>query len=328
MVPIGPAHEHELHEHELRRRHRMIDATGFRAVYRSANIYDHLMLPHYFGGAEDADLVAGLMSQKYGRPGGVPDLSIVELGCGTGRVTSRLAPYARSLLAVDSSQSMIATFQARYPAAETWCLDIREAVARLLGEGRAGTFDVVGTFWSLSYPISECFEEVTAEGVRPVPDQAAARERARRLVSDVVRLVAPRGHLLALYFDPDTREQRLVTRLWERIAKFPYDRRALTRELLIDELRAAEDRGEGWLAYTRLGGVAVAGGREAARAWFDHLHLKDVPALVNDPEVQQAIEGFLDECTQPSGQVAIPSGVYVIDFHAAPGAEAQLPTEP
>src|SRR5438874_9104989 len=166
----------------------MIDATEFRAVYRSAAVYDDLILPHYYGGAEDADLVAGLMRKGYGQPGAVRDLSIVELGCGTGRVTSRLTPYARSLLAVDSSQSMIATFEARYRDVETWCLDIREAVGHLIEEGRAGTFDVVGAFWSLSYPISECFEEVTAEGVRPVPDQAAAGERARRLVGDVVRL--------------------------------------------------------------------------------------------------------------------------------------------
>jgi SAM-dependent methyltransferase len=310
-----------------KRRDPMIDATEFRAVYRSASVYDDLILPHFYGGAEDADLVAGLMSDIYDQPGAARNLSIVELGCGTGRVTSRLAPYAGSLLAVDSSQSMIATFAARYPDAETWCLDIRQAVARMIDEGRAGTFDVVSAFWSLSYPISECFEEVTAEGVRPVPDQAAARDRARRLVSDVVRLVARQGHLLMLYFDPDTREQRLVTQLWERIAKFPYDRRAHTRQLLIDELRAAEGRGEGWLTYTRLGGVAVASGREAARAWFNHLHLKDVPALVNDPEVQQAIERFVEGCAQPSGEVAIPSGVYVIDFHAAPGPQAQLPAE-
>jgi len=303
----------------------MIDATEFRAVYRSAAVYDGVLLPHFFVGFEDADLVARLMHQHYGPPDGACDLSIVDLGCGTGRVTSRLQPYAGSLLAVDSSQSMIATFRALHRDADTWCVDIRDGVGRLLTEGRAGTFDVVGAFWSLSYPISECFEEVTADGVRQVSDHAVARERAGRLVGDIVSLVAPKGHLLVLYFDPGTREQRLVTRLWERIAKFPYDRRAHTRQLLIDELRAAEDRGEGWLTYSRLGGVAMAPDREAARAWFDHLHLKDVPALVNDPEVQQMIEQFVEECVQPSGQVAIPSGVYVMDFHAAPEAEAHLP---
>jgi SAM-dependent methyltransferase len=312
-------------EHELQRTDAMNDVSEFRAVYRSANVYDGVLLPHYFHGMEDADLVTRLMRKHHGPEGDSGDLSIVDLGCGTGRVTSRLEPYARSLLAVDSSESMIVTFQQRHHGAQAWCMDIRDAVARMHDEGRGGTFDVVGTFWSLSYPISECFEEVTAEGVRPVADQAAARESAARLVHDVVELVAPQGHLLVLYFDPDTREQRLVTRLWERIAKFPYDRRAHTRQLLIDELRAAEDRGQGWLTSTRLGGVAIARDRKAAHAWFDHLHLKDVPALVEDPEVQQAIERFVEECVQPSGEVAIPSGVYVMDFHAAPGIEVHLP---
>jgi len=300
------------------------DPTSFRTVYRSASVYDGVLLPHYFGGMEDADLVSELMRRHHGPPGRRRDLDVVDLGCGTGRVTSRLEPYARSLLAIDSSQSMVDAFRQRHPGVDTWCLDIREAVARLHNGGRAGTFDVVGAFWSLSYPISDCFEEVTADGVRPIADHTVGRACAARLVRDVVELLAPQGHLLVLFFDPDTREQRLVTRLWERIATFPYDRRAHNRQLLLDELRAAEDRGQGWFTCTRMGGVALAPNRAAAHAWFDRLHLKDMPALVTDPEVREAIERFVEECSLPSGEVALPSGVYVMDFHAAPGVATQL----
>lgn len=74
-----------------------------------------------------------------------------------------------------------------------------------------------------------------------------------------------------------------MTQLWERIAPFPDGGRSYTRNLLIDELCAAEDRGEGWLTHTRRGGVAVAPSRDAARTWFTHLHFKDLPALVNGP---------------------------------------------
>jgi SAM-dependent methyltransferase len=301
------------------------EAAGFRSVYRSADTYDGVMLPHYFDGVDDGDLVARLMAEHYGSPGPLRDLRIVEFGCGTGRVTSRLAPYAASLVAVDSSPSMVSAFRRRYPDADARCVGTAEAVASLLADGLAGGFDVVGAFWSLSYPLSDCFEEVTERGVRPVADIAVARERAGRLVRDVIRLVAPDGHLLILYFDPDTREQRLVTRLWERIARFPYDRRGHTRQLLVDELRAAEDRDEGWLTCTRRSGVAVASTRERGREWFDRLHLKDVPALVDDPEVRRQVDQFLDACTRPDGRILIPSGVHVIDFHAAPGAERHLP---
>lgn len=81
-------------------------------------------------------------------------------------MTSRLAPCAGRLVAVDSGPSMIELFQARYSSAETQCLDIRQAVARMLNEGLAGAFDVVGAFWSLSYPLGDCFEELVVLRLR------------------------------------------------------------------------------------------------------------------------------------------------------------------
>lgn len=141
----------------------MIEANEFKAVYRSAERYDELLPPHYFEGVDDADLVGRLMDEHYGRSERRRTLHVLELGCGTGRVTSRLAPYAQRLGAVDNSPSMIEAFQARYPSAETLCLDIKEAVTRTLGRGQAGRFDVIGAFWSLSYCLGECFEEMTAD---------------------------------------------------------------------------------------------------------------------------------------------------------------------
>jgi SAM-dependent methyltransferase len=296
----------------------------FKSAYRSADTYDMVLLPHYFGGAEDVELIDRLMVEHYGHPGPGRSLRIAEFGCGPGRVSSRLAPYASRLVAVDSSPSMIETFRERYPAAETLCLDIRHAVASMLEDGLAGAFDVVGAFWSLNYPLGDCFEELSADGIRPRPDQSAARRDAAGLVRNLLSLLAPGGHFLALFFDSDTPEQRLVTRLWEKVAAFPPGGRGYTRQLLLDELRAAENRGEGWLTHTRKGGVAVAPTADAARAWFTHLHLKDLPALVNDTAVQRQFMKFIDKATRPTGEVIIPSGVHVIDFHAAP-PEHHLP---
>lgn len=45
---------------------------------------------------------------------------------------------------------------------------------------------------------------------------------------------------------------------------------------------------------------------------------------MTDPEVREAIGRFVEGCSQPSGEVALPSGVYVMDFHAAPGVASQL----
>lgn len=303
----------------------MTDLEQFRAVYETAGVYDRRLLPHYYHGIEDADLVTELLDRYYGRP--TADLAIVEFGCGTGRITARLAPHAERMIAADYSRTMIEALQTRFPQIETLCADTRDVVARLLDDGLGGAFDVVAAFWSLSYPLGEFFETMTADGVQPVGDLAQAREQGADFVRQLVGLLAPGGHLLALFFDAETPEQRLVTRLWERIAPFPEEGRSYTLNLLLNGLRQAEADGHGTLTHTRYGGTAWAPDREAALAWFNVVHLKSFPALVNDPEVQREVITFVEHHARPAGDVALPAGVHVIDFHAVPHPASHLPDQ-
>jgi SAM-dependent methyltransferase len=290
--------------------------AGFRAVYQVPYLYDEVLLPHYFDGVEDIDLVGELMARSYGPAPAPPGLAILDLGCGTGRVTACLAPYAKRLRGVDSSRSMVDGFRTRHPQAEAICLDTGLAVAQMLDQGLAGSFDVVGAFWSMSYPLMDFFEELSADGIRDRGDVARGRRAAAAFVRDVVALVAPRGHLFALFFDSETPEQRLVTECWERLAPFPGTGRGYTRQIFLEELLRAEARGQGRLRYSRLGGVAVARDKGAALTWFETVHLKSLAALVDDPEVRLQIERFVHAHATPSGEVLIPTGAYLIDFWA------------
>jgi SAM-dependent methyltransferase len=286
---------------------------GFRAVYEVEGVYDKHLLRHCYDGDEDADLVAALLAQHYRAP--AADLEVIEFGCGTGRVTEHLVPYARRLIGIDSSPAMLTALAERCPTVEPVHADTREAVANLHQSGRAGSFDLVGAFWSLNYPLGEYFETLTAEGVTPRADHGRAREEALGFVHDLARLVAPNGHLIALFFDADTPEQRLVTRLWERVAPFPEGGRSYTFQLLLDGLCRAEHTIGGMLTHTRRAGIARAPTIAAALEWFTVVHLKDLPALVDDPEVQRLVGDFVLRHVQPSGAVALPTGVHVIDFH-------------
>jgi SAM-dependent methyltransferase len=289
-------------------------AHGFRSIYQVPGVYEQILLPHFFDGVEDVDLVARLMAEHYGHPGNNRRLDVLDLGCGTGRITAVLAPYAATLLGVDSGEPMIAAFLERFPDGDAMCSDIREAVEGMLADGMAGRFDIVGAFWSLSYPLLDLFEELTAEGVRPRDDVASARARAEEFVRDILRLIAPNGHLIIMFFDSDTPEQQLVTQLWERIAPFPGSGRGYAREIVIEALRDAERRGEGRMVHTRHGGVAAAPSLDAARLWFEVVHLKSFPALLANPATRAVIDGFVKRCEQSSGEVLIPSGTHLIDF--------------
>lgn len=300
----------------------MTDTDQFRSVYEIAGVYDQRLLPHYYDGIEDVDLVSDLLVNHFGPPNA--DLSVVEFGCGTGRMTERLAPYARRLVAADYSATMIDAVSTRFPDAETIRADTRDAVRTLADSVNA--FDLVAAFWSLSYPLGEYFEAMTADGVQPVPDTVDARARALAFVRELIALVAPGGRFLAFFFDSETPEQQLVTRLWERLAPFPEGGRRYTLDLLLDGLRAAESAGIGTLTHRRQGGTAVAPDRDAALAWFSVVHLKSHPELVNEPDVQHEIATFVDRYELPGGGFALPTGVHLIDFAVADHPECHLPT--
>ncbi|MBF4999008.1 methyltransferase domain-containing protein [Nocardia sp. BSTN01] len=301
----------------------MSELGQFRAVYEAAGVYDKLLLPHYFDGRDDVAMVADLLERTIGVPG--QTLSVVEFGCGTGRMTSVLEPYAFRLVACDYSAAMIDAVVDNVAAVETVRADTRDAVAKLLREGQGGRFDIVAAFWSLSYPIGEFFEQMSAHAITPLEDVALARERAMHFVEDMLKLLAPQGHFLAVHFDAETPEQRLVTRLWERVCPFPEGGRSYTLSLLLDGLRVYEDHGYGVLSHTRCGGSAVAPNREAALRWFLVVHLKSYPALVRDPQVHAEIEEFIARYALPDGSVALPSGAHVVHFRRSGHPVCHIP---
>jgi SAM-dependent methyltransferase len=296
--------------------------TTFREVYEAEGAYDRLLLPHYFDGREDIEIIEDLLADTYGPAR--QDLTVVEFGCGTGRITEAVAPYAARLTLADYSPTMIDAARCRFPGAETIVADTRDAVADLALD-RTGTFDLVGAFWSLSYPIGEFFESMTATSVKSRTDHAAAHAAATAFVDGLVSLLAPGGRLVALYFDAETPEQRLVTRLWERIAPFPQGGRSYSIDVLLNGLRQPEQAGSGTLTHTRKGGTAVASGRQAALDWINRVHLKSFGTLIQDPEVQQEVEAFVDSYELADGRYALPTGVHLIDFRRATHPACHLP---
>ncbi len=298
-------------------------ATEFNIGYRDAGVYQTMLPPHYYGGREDIDLVADLLAETLGPPGAAAGRRVLDLGCGPGRVTKVLAPYADTLLGTDKSAGMIDAFRTAFPEAEHRTEDTETALAALAAEGRR--FDLVGAFWSMSYPLLECFEETTADGVLQTSDLDTGNRRAAAIVANLVDVIAPDGHLVMLFFDAHSPEQQLVTELWERIHPFPGTGRGYTLELLLAGLTAAQTAGVGELTTRRLPGIALAAGHHSAQQWFLTGHLNASPALVDDPEVLDRIDRFLVSHTGADGRVRIPSGVNVIHFHATQDRDHPLP---
>lgn len=288
----------------------------FNAGYRNSEVYDEILLPHYYSGKEDLELVRDHLGTHLGPPPTTGQDEVLELGCGSGRLTTLLAPYAAELLATDKSEDMISAVRQRFPGISTRCADTESVVRTLHAEGKGNNFDLIGSFWSLNYPLLECFEETTENGVVSSNNFEDGLARARSLLHDLIALLAPAGRLIILFFDADTEEQRLVTKLWERIAPFPGTGRDYTWRLLHDALIKAELEGRGTFYHARLPGVALARSLTAAREWLLTGHLNNYSELCTDPEVHSAIDTFAGEHRRADGTVCIPSAVHFVEFRA------------
>ncbi|MBU3063153.1 class I SAM-dependent methyltransferase [Nocardia sp. NEAU-G5] len=296
----------------------------FNIGYADASVYQDMLPPHYYCGREDIDLISDHLRRIYGESHQHSRLRVLDLGCGPGRVTTALAPYAHTLTGTDKSSGMIAHFRDRFPAAEAVCADTETVLAHFAGNRH---FDLIGSFWSMSYPLLECYETTTADGVIVTNDLDSSTARVHALLTHLIDLLATDGHLVMLFFDAATAEQRLVTRLWERIQPFPGTGRDFTWQLLLGALQDAEAAGRGHLTTHRLPGVALTPSVEAAVDWFRIGHLNTYPDLVEDPDVIAEITGFVQAHAHRDGRVLIPSGVHLLDFHAHTDRTTHLPSE-
>lgn len=286
--------------------------TEFRSVYSKQGRYDELLLPHIFDTKTDVDLVAERMKEHYGEPA-ERSLAVCDLGCGTGRVTAALEPYATSLVGVDSSEAMIRAITKQFPGSRTVCADLPAGIAEL----EPAMFDLVGSFWALSYPIMAYFEHLDPEGITENLNEARATIAARELINRIIGLLKPGGRLIVEFFDSDSPEQQVVSRLWERLAPPPGGTRAFSRLLLLDTLTRAARRGLGRVRVDHFQGAALAKDADAARSWFLHVHAKSHDAILNDPRTRADVETFITAHERTGGTVHLPAGVYLIEFTAA-----------
>ena len=127
---------------------------------------DHDRLPHsvIYGNEEHARKYERLMSHHDAGTRSLPaaldglaifdraSTRVVELGCGTGRLTLMLAERGAALHALDSAPAMLAVARARLEEAQPSCTyELSVADHRALTPVASGWADVVVAGWSLNY---------------------------------------------------------------------------------------------------------------------------------------------------------------------------------
>lgn len=277
-------------------------------VYNRVGLYDDI-LPHYeFAGMTDENLLRHVLTPLVVNRGVTQAL---ELGCGTGRMTSVLREFVATPTCVDHSAAMLAAFHTRHQDLTAVHADARRYVAEA-GQQQPSQWQLIVACWSLNYPLLECFETNTGKAIVS-RDLDEGKHDAAAFLTALTRLLAPGGHLLTFFFDSDSAEQRFVTDLWDPVAPFPGTGRDFTRRLLLNHLAASD----GTTETRHYPGHMHSPDLNRAEQWFLDGHFKSFPELSGDHEIRATIRRFLANHVHNDGTVHVPAGVYVITFTRA-----------
>ena len=139
-----------------------------------------------------------------------PTGDVLELGCGTGRWSSRLAAWADHLTALDSSPEMVARAKRKVPRT-----DVEWIVADLFTWTPPRRFDVVSFAFVLSHvprPVFDDFWHLVAACLRPKGRVCFLDTGMEAVLGE--DLVAERGTSLARRRLRDGRDYRVVKEPW------------------------------------------------------------------------------------------------------------------
>jgi SAM-dependent methyltransferase len=138
-----------------------------------------------------------------------PGLSVLELGCGTGRLTIPVVESGADVVGLDIDPAMLGAARARHATVPLVCADMRA-----FAFGRA--FDVVCAPYNCLQLLvddterQQCLESVVAVlapgGVFAFEVRAIAQRRPRRCVRDAARWVAARPRAARHHLHPALRD--------------------------------------------------------------------------------------------------------------------------
>ncbi|MCZ8511880.1 class I SAM-dependent methyltransferase [Paenibacillus filicis] len=139
-------------------------------------IYEHGVLNYHLMISKQPELVPFIEEIK-----NIRGLDIVDLGAGTGRLTVPLAPYARSIIALDASEAMLKVAAARLAEAglSNWTTAAADHRSLPL-EDRSADLAVAG--WTICYLASS-----------NTPDW---RQNLRQMIVEMKRILRPNGTLV------------------------------------------------------------------------------------------------------------------------------------
>ena len=246
----------------------------------------------------------------------------VELGCGTGRFTPALASASNRVIATDPSPGMIDFCRQNVHLSVPG--EFREAAAEdVVLSGVAGRADLVGAFWSLTYPIQSFFA-LTLTPAGQIVQRVSNREARRKAEAFIEGLTQIRDFsraIVAIVFTPDSVEQRWITGVWSSIGPLPGGSRDVAWDLLQARGNQLVDEGHTSATECASGNLICPDETELKQVFLDH-HLRGLlPQGATRKQLEQKLIRDMAPYRCPEGY-RIPAGFRWLSFKLNGRAQA------
>jgi hypothetical protein len=269
-------------------------------LYQSHAQYQAILPEYMFDGMSDLDIAsADLNKMVSARPGPV---ALIDCGAGPGRIWNSLNSNITQIIAVEPNRGM---WNPNLPARASYVeSDAFEYLRSFPANNRVITF-----LWSINYPLLkffECYDGTLKRLVRHNPEKGDAE--CRQTVRDVLRRNSGSDFYIII-FDDSSEEQQFVTKIWENVAQFPFNDRAYTRDLLLEEMQGYATAHDADLIVKHYSGFADYGKSDMANQRLLNFHLRG--HFNDDNKTLLAVSAFLSQYSN-GDIIKVPAGMYVI----------------
>lgn len=240
-------------------------------VYLDPKYYEEILPPYRFHGKTDEEILEEYLKEKIREQGHKFKL-VLELGCGSGRGTKIIEKYCDKIIAVDLNEKMIKLARERIrdeDKVKFYHAEMLEFVKE--NPDLIKDVDLVVSFWALNYSLNAefAYRDPAKQIFKPTnPDEAL--EKCHKKLEILFKNIAPNSKFIFFHYDPESEEQRIAHKCWEKIVPFPWNEKSPS---LFALKKYFEKQNNIDSCICKLNGVNDLGNREHAMEIFMNFHL-------------------------------------------------------
>ncbi|AIK35305.1 ubiE/COQ5 methyltransferase family protein (plasmid) [Bacillus pseudomycoides] len=273
--------------------------------YVNPEYYNKIIKDYIFDDKTDLELfnewLAPLLKKE--------NLKILELGCGSGRVTEVLTTQAqnkwRELALLDLSKQMLEYTGNKFSNYENLKLINSDSIEFL--HNNEEEYDLIYSLWSFSHSVHQV---LTRDGF-----EAGKKYAQTAIRKMIIQNMSSNSEFFLLHFDSCSEEQSILLKQWAKV--FPlfgdFSSQSLSKQLIDEELARLQD--EGIISFEHnhyIGKEIEYASEDEALEVFMNFHME---SFFNDsdklPEVMEELQTYFKGFTDESGKVKIKPGCFI-----------------